>query len=155
MSALVASLEDAKLNKDNRRIDVTTDLGPGTGGTIGGFFDSRVYLSVLFPKFKSAFDCGAGNDCEETAFGDMPQKTGFSRGLLAAALGRGIGATGAHEVGHQQGVFCARPFTFDVPCTNCYDYKGTLGRWPRVYFLGPLEWSPRAREAMWTALPRP
>jgi hypothetical protein len=40
-------------------------------------------------------------------------------------------------------------------CTNCYDYGGTPGRWPRVYFLGQLKWSAQAREAMQTALPKP
>ena len=78
-----------------------------------------------------------------------------SRVQLVTALAQGIGATAAHEVGHQQKPYVQKQFTFDVACTNCYDYVGTSGRWPRVYFLGQLDWSPRAREAMRTALPRP
>jgi hypothetical protein len=82
--------------------------------------------------------------------------------LLVTALGRGLGATAAHEVGHQATPFKGvTPFTFHTTtCTNCYDFTlpahvpGVPDRYPREYFFGPLQWSENAQKAMRDALPR-
>jgi hypothetical protein len=116
-------------------------------------------MGTLFRSFQSAFDCGEGKDCQQTAFDQMPQKTGFSRGQLITALGRGTGATAAHEMGHQSNFTVGvRSFTFHTTtCGNCYDYDyhpPQATRYPRAYFLGPLQWTPQAQKDMPRALPR-
>lgn len=65
---------------------------------------------------------------------------------LVEALARGIGATAAHELGHQYGL----GFTHDVSCSDCYD-GGTSDT--RAHYFGPLHWSQRAQEEMKKVLP--
>lgn len=139
-----------------RRFD-PLDTG-ANGETSTAHLYSNVHVGTLFRSFKSAFDCGNGTDCRGTSFGEMPQKTGFRRGQLVTALGRGIGATAAHEVGHQDNAFVGvRPFTVHTTtCHNCYDF--TLPQpgdpYPREYFFGPLQWSEASQKAMRYALTR-
>jgi len=80
-------------------------------------------------------------------------------GQLVKAFGRGIGATSAHEVGHQDNAFVfVYPFTAHTStCLDCYDYTH-LSRnspYPRQQFFGPLHWSEPAQVGMRKALPRP
>jgi hypothetical protein len=73
----------------------------------------------------------------------------YSRAELVDALGRGIGATAAHELGHQAGF----RFSRDSRCDACYD--GASAR-SREHFFGEKHWSDAARAAMSRVLaPRP
>jgi hypothetical protein len=70
-----------------------------------------------------------------------------SRAELVVALGRGIGATAAHELGHQAGLrFCR-----DSPCAECYDSGRSS---TREHFFGTKHWSPAAVAMMNHVLPR-
>ena len=70
-----------------------------------------------------------------------------TRAELVAALGRGIGATAAHELGHQPGLrFCR-----DSPCAQCYDSGKSS---TREHFFGTKHWSPAAAAMMNRVLPR-
>jgi hypothetical protein len=114
-------------------------------------------MGAVFSAFKGAFDCGPAQDCQGTPFAEMPQKIGRSRGELVTAVGRGTGATVAHEVGHHNVLLTRiQAFTFDVPCRDCYDFEGVEKgeRFAREYFLGPLRWSEAAQKVMKNTLPR-
>ena len=69
-----------------------------------------------------------------------------SREEMIEALGRGIGATAAHELGHQVGF----NFAVDAICDACYD-----GRTSRTdeHFFGSLHWSDAALSTMRRVLP--
>ncbi len=69
-----------------------------------------------------------------------------TRAELVAALGRGIGATAAHELGHQAGLrFCR-----DSPCEECYDSGKSS---TREHFFGTKHWSLDAVAMMKRVLP--
>jgi len=69
-----------------------------------------------------------------------------TRAELVAALGRGAGATAAHELGHQAGLrFCR-----DSPCAECYDGSKSS---TREHFFGTKHWSPQATAMMKHVLP--
>ena len=70
-----------------------------------------------------------------------------ARGELLEGLGRGIGATGAHELGHQAGF----RFALDSTCDDCYDGKASASY---AHFFGRKHWSDRALALMREALPR-
>jgi hypothetical protein len=161
----VGTIENGIRDKTHRQADVDPDLGTPVfaNGQTDGLF-SQVHLGTLSSSFKSAFDCPNSSDCRGTKISVMaqPGQTGFGLAYLVTALGQGIGATAAHEFGHQP-----IRFTFHNECKfegadhkirhvgSCYDYVGMSGKFPRDYFVGKLEWSPQARRAMQIALPRP
>ena len=68
------------------------------------------------------------------------------RAELLEGLGRGIGATAAHELGHQSGLAFAR----DSACEDCYDGKASASY---VHFFGRKHWSDGALASMRAALP--
>jgi hypothetical protein len=72
--------------------------------------------------------------------------TVMSRDALLRGLGRGIGATAAHELGHQVGL----RFTADAPCDDCYDGPNAN---TRIHFFGDKRWSEQSLAGMRRALP--
>lgn len=71
-----------------------------------------------------------------------------TREQLLEGLGRGIGATAAHELGHQAGL----EFSHDVPCDDCYDSHRAD---TTVHFFGAKRWSAAALAIMQRLLPTP
>jgi RHS repeat-associated protein len=63
-----------------------------------------------------------------------------SRGELIEALGRGIGATAAHELGHQYGL----AYTDDIRASGYYDTFGVAENAGPEHFFGELRWSETA-----------
>lgn len=116
-------------------------LGKGAGETYFPLWESDVNLWNVWNTLKEVVGCRA------LQFSECVQQTGLSRAELVTALGRGIGATGAHALGHQGGF----NFTPDVKgCLDCYDSVSAVSR---VYLFGALHWSDRAREVMRRVLP--
>jgi hypothetical protein len=157
VKAVLDTGETVRLNKYNRRVTVDgLDTG-ANGETVTGPLTSSVHMATLFRSFKSAVDCGGGMDCRAAPFDDISHRPGVTRTQLLSALGRGIGATAAHEVGHQDNVFVGvRPFTaHTTTCGNCYDYTpaNPAASYPHEYFFGPLHWSEAAQKAMRATLP--
>jgi hypothetical protein len=69
-----------------------------------------------------------------------------TRAEMVEALGRGIGATGAHELGHQ----VLLGFSLDSRCVDCYDsHTSTTSE----HFLGVKHWSNDALVVMRRVLP--
>jgi hypothetical protein len=66
---------------------------------------------------------------------------------VVTALGKGIGATGAHELAHQGGL----NFILDIPCDTCYDSHTADAR---AHFFDTLHWSSDAKTKMEKALAR-
>jgi hypothetical protein len=60
---------------------------------------------------------------------------------MVDALGRGVGATAAHELGHQAGL----GFSRDHTCDDCYDGSSAKSR---AHFFGEKHWSPEALRMM-------
>jgi hypothetical protein len=65
---------------------------------------------------------------------------------LLEGLGRGVGATAAHEVGHQAGLH----FAFDSRCDDCYDGASAT---TIIHFFGTKHWSDEALARMRRVLP--
>src|SRR5262249_6802328 len=70
-----------------------------------------------------------------------------SRAELLRGLARGIGATAAHELGHQAGF---GGFALDSDCNACYDGHSATSP---VHFFGTKHWSARALAIMKHVLP--
>ena len=69
-----------------------------------------------------------------------------SRCTVHPKLGRGIGATAAHELGHQAGL----GFATDSRCEDCYDGNTSTRN---VHFFGEKHWSDAALTRMKHVLP--
>ncbi len=93
---------------------------------------SHVRIDVLFDEELAVVHCSAVLGCATPRF------------ELMRALGRGIGATAAHEVGHQIG------FAADSGCEDCYDGRSADSY---VHFFGEKHWSDRAIQRMIRVLP--
>ena len=78
---------------------------------------------------------------------DIASCDGYSRSTLVDALGRGFGATAAHELGHQAGF----RFVRDIDCADCWDGASAKNR---QHFFGGKHWSPSAIAVMRWTLPR-
>lgn len=157
VKAILGTLEPSKQHKYRRRVEIV-DLTSGINGeTYSGPLFSTLHMGSILRSFVSAFDCdAAGTPCRN--FDEMVQKSGYTRGSLINALGRGTGATAAHEFGHQVNtpvgvsdfVYCSDT------CETCYDYTrfDQTKRFPRAYFLAQrLQWSPQAEGKMRKILP--
>src|SRR5205814_9033601 len=83
---------------------------------------SSVRFDVLVNEELAAASCASLARCTRT------------RAEMLDGLGRGIGATGAHELGHQAGLGFAR----DAPCDDCYDSKSSA---TSAHFFGRKHWS--------------
>ena len=69
-----------------------------------------------------------------------------TRAELLEGFGKGIGATAAHELGHQAGF----GFAIDSHCEDCYDGNMSTGY---NHFFGTKHWSDRALQIMRRVLP--
>src|SRR5438067_2243075 len=90
---------------------------------------SSVRFDVLVNEELAAASCASLARCTRT------------RVEMLDGLGRGIGATGAHELGHQAGLGFAR----DAPCDDCYDSKSSA---TSAHFFGRKHWSDAALARM-------
>jgi hypothetical protein len=78
---------------------------------------------------------------------DLAHCAAMPRGALVDGLGRGVGATAAHELGHQAGF----RFALDSRCDDCYDGNASTSY---AHFFGQKHWSDRALQIMNRTLPR-
>jgi hypothetical protein len=78
---------------------------------------------------------------------DLAHCATMPRGALVDGLGRGVGATAAHELGHQAGF----RFALDSRCDDCYDGNASTSY---AHFFGQKHWSDRALQIMNRTLPR-
>jgi hypothetical protein len=97
---------------------------------------SNVHVEPLYHALLNVVGCDGIATCR-----------GKTRAEMVEALGRGIGATGAHELGHQ--VFLG--FALDSKCEDCYDGR-TLTTYD--HFFGTKHWSNNALAVMRRVLPR-
>ena len=105
------------------------------GETLPLAWVSRVHFDELCGTLLTVAGCaGAASRCTKT------------RPELVDALGRGIGATAAHELGHQTGL----RFALDARCDTCYD-GGTSNTYE--HFFGSQHWSDTALTIMRRVLP--
>jgi len=105
---------------------------------------------VTYPAARTSsvrFDVLANLELALVHCRDFARCATMSRGALVEGLGRGIGATAAHELGHQAGF----RFAVDSPCDDCYD--GATSTSP-AHFFGQKHWSDRALLIMKRTLPR-
>jgi hypothetical protein len=93
------------------------------------------------------FDVLANLELAAVRCRDFAHCTAMPRERLVEGLGRGVGATAAHELGHQAGF----RFGLDSHCADCYDSNESSSP---AHFFGPLRWSDRARQIMRLTLPR-
>jgi hypothetical protein len=95
---------------------------------------SSVRIDILFLDELAALHCPHLNAC-------AMRRTAFLEGL-----GRGVGATAAHELGHQ----ALLGFTHDSACADCYDGRSSRGY---AHFFGVERWSAQAMSSMKQVLP--
>lgn len=95
---------------------------------------SSVRFDVLANALLAALHCPALTPCSK------------ARAELVEALGRGVGATAAHEFGHQAGL---GGFVLDADCDDCYDGSSTRYQ----HFFGTKHWSAHAAAMMRRVLP--
>jgi hypothetical protein len=120
-----------------RSYGTTSPVHPGSVGmTYPMATVSSVYPDALYRDELAATGCGAFTGCDAK-----------TRAQLLEGLGRGIGATAAHELGHQAGL----GFSRDAACDDCYDSAraDTI-----AHFFGVKRWSPAALAIMGRLLPR-
>jgi hypothetical protein len=93
------------------------------------------------------FDVLANLELAAVQCRDFAHCAALPRERLVEGLGRGVGATAAHELGHQAGF----RFGLDSACSDCYDSSNSSSY---AHFFGPLHWSDRARQIMTRTLPQ-
>jgi hypothetical protein len=125
-----------------RRIWVRNTLGPGVGATNKLLTFSEIHIPNLEMTMESLPELG----CQTLSFTECVNKTGRSR--FFTALFEGAGNTGAHELGHQRGLFLDR---HAVNCLDCYDNDTVVGSY--AHFFGTLHWSEYAKTRMRDWLP--
>ena len=108
-------------------------------GAAGLTYPVAKYSSVRFDVL--CYAALAAARCED--FVGCAAKT---RDELLEGLGRGIGATAAHELGHQAGF----RFALDSPCSDCYDGRSSTSA---DHFFRAKHWSPDALTIMRRVLP--
>jgi hypothetical protein len=87
------------------------------------------------------FDVLANLELAAVQCRDFAHCPAIPRDRLVEGLGRGVGATAAHELGHQAGF----RFGLDSRCGDCYDSNESSSY---AHFFGPLRWSDRALQIM-------
>jgi hypothetical protein len=111
--------------------------GPGSiavPGAVGETYPvakvSSVYPDALYALELAAVGCQDIIGCDSK-----------TRQELVEGLGRGVGATAAHELGHQAGLH----FSGDSRCDDCYDSHSAN---TYVHFFGTKRWSTDALTIM-------
>jgi hypothetical protein len=84
---------------------------------------SSVRFDILANNVLASVGCQHLDDCRAKM-----------REELVDGLGRGVGATAAHELGHQAGL----GFSHDAPCDDCYDGRSSTSY---AHFFGAKHWS--------------
>ena len=105
---------------------------------------------VTYPAARTSsvrFDVLANLELAVVHCRDFAHCAAMPRGALVDGLGRGIGATAAHELGHQAGF----RFALDSTCDECYDGNASTSY---SHFFGQKHWSDRALQIMTRTLPR-
>jgi hypothetical protein len=116
--------------------------GPGSivaPGTVGGTYPVAK-ISSVYPDALYAIELATAQ-CQDISGCDIK-----TREQLVEGLGRGIGATAAHELGHQAGLHFSR----DSRCDDCYDSHSANSY---VHFFGTKRWSSDALAIMKRVLP--
>jgi hypothetical protein len=90
---------------------------------------SSVRIDALYRAEMAAAGCDSLDRCAKT------------RAELLEGLGHGVGATAAHELGHQVGL----EFSMHAPCDDCYDGPSATSA---AHFFAPMHWSPGAAAVM-------
>lgn len=118
------------------RVEDTPD-GPrlyAAGLTYPTSTTSSVRFDILYRMEMMAVRCQRLDTCEAK-----------TRAELVDGLGRGIGATAAHELGHQSGL----GFSHDARCDDCYDGAASASF---AHFFGDKHWSDHALERLRVAV---
>lgn len=105
---------------------------------------------VTYPAARTSsvrFDVLANLELAVVHCRDFAHCAAMPRGALVEGLGRGVGATAAHELGHQAGF----RFALDSRCDDCYDGNASTSY---AHFFGQKHWSDRALQIMNRTLPR-
>src|SRR5689334_16036408 len=105
---------------------------------------------VTYPAARTGsvrFDVLANLELAVVHCRDFAHCAAMPRGALVDGLGRGVGATAAHELGHQAGF----RFAVDSRCDDCYDGNASASY---AHFFGQKHWSDRALQIMNRTLPR-
>lgn len=118
----------------NRKIVISDELGSGVGATYPTTYLSTVY----FPNVKATLGAVVTSNNINKNSTEMLE-----------ALGRGLGATAAHELGHQFGL----EFSTHPKSQGFYDTEA-LNETSVDHFFGELRWSPFAMEKMNNVLPK-
>jgi hypothetical protein len=96
---------------------------PPAGTTFPVAKVSSIRLDALYSIELAVIHCQAATACAAK-----------TREQLLAGLGRGVGATAAHELGHQTGLH----FSGDSRCDDCYDGHSAS---TQAHFWGTKHWS--------------
>jgi RHS repeat-associated protein len=119
----------------NREIHISRLLDEGVGNT----YPSSKSSTVFYPNMVSTL-------LQVVRTNRLVK----NRAELIEALGNGIGATAAHELGHQASL----GFTTHISAQGFYDTKGLDGT-STDHFFGVLRWSPEAIELIDGSLAKP
>jgi len=110
-----------------------------TFGAAGMTYPVALVSSVRFDVLANNVLAAAG--CET-----LDRCAAKTRLELVDGLGRGVGATAAHELGHQAGL----GFSHDARCDDCYDGSASTSD---AHFFGEKRWSESALAQMRRTLP--
>ena len=105
---------------------------------------------VTYPAARTSsvrFDVLANLELAVVHCRDLAHCAAMPRAALVDGLGRGVGATAAHELGHQAGF----RFALDSRCDDCYDGRASTSY---AHFFGRMHWSDPALQIMVRTLPR-
>jgi len=131
--------------RQQRHIYVNNMIGPKQG-EVGATYQRNLYSDVYIWSLETALKTAEG--CWPKDIDGCAQQTETTRLALVTALGRGLGATAAHELGHQ----ALLGFTFDVTDrSDRYDSESAVSH---DHFFNPLDWSDQAKAKMKRVLRR-
>jgi hypothetical protein len=125
-------------NQYDREVHVKNTSDKGDGAT----FPVYKYSDVHFWTVNSTMAALPELGCGTVNIDVCAVQTGRPRSELITALGRGVGNTAAHELGHQAGL----NFNSHTGGMDCYDSPSAVGQYAK--FFGTLRWSNNAKEMM-------